>query len=154
MFIHELIHNSLLVTPLIAYIVAQITKTIDYAIVDKRFDWKHLTEDGGMPSAHSATVVALATAAAFEYGLGSAAFAISTVLAIIVMHDAMGVRLESGKQAHAINEIVRSIDDLIINIKNEPVDVNLEKLKEIIGHTPLQVFFGGLVGLIVGLILH
>lgn len=97
-----------------------------------------------MPSGHSATVTALAVTAGMECGLDSPIFAVSTILAIIVMHDAMGVRMEAGKHAKALNELLELFSS---DLENEI------KMKEFLGHTPLQVAFGALLGLVVALIL-
>ncbi|MCQ2148320.1 MAG: divergent PAP2 family protein [Bacteroidales bacterium] len=148
----DIFQNQLIVNAVIAWLTAQVFKIFTYSIKNKKIELIHFLEDGGMPSAHSATVTALATTSAILYGFGSAEFAITAVLAVIVMHDAMGVRLESGRQAHVINEIVENVNSLIENLKNEPIDSNVEKLKELIGHTPIQVFFGLLLGLAIGII--
>lgn len=149
----DIFQNPLLVNAIVAWLCAQVLKVIVYSIRNRKVEIFHIFEDGGMPSGHSATVTALATTSAIIYGFTSSEFAITAVLAVIVMHDAMGVRLESGKQAHIINEIVQNINDLFENLKNEPIEQNVEKLKELIGHTPIQVFFGSLLGLVIGLIL-
>lgn len=144
MHFSDLLDNRLLVNALVAWAAAQLIKTVIYAVVNKTLDFHRLFGDGGMPSGHSATVTAMAVTAAMEYSLSSAAFAISTVVAIIVMHDAMGVRLEAGKHAKAINELLEMFSS----------DTNPEdKLKEFLGHTPLQVCFGALLGLVIALIL-
>lgn len=144
MTLSALLHNSLLINPLLAWIAAQIVKAIVYAVANKSVDWKLLTSDGGMPSGHSATVTALAVTSAMDYGFGSAVFAVSFILAIVVMHDAMGVRLEAGKHAKAINELMAL---MYSDLKPE------EKFKEFLGHTPLQVFFGALLGLGIAVLL-
>ena len=145
MILRDLFQNQLLMSAILSWLVAQVLKTIIYACQTGKLDWSRLFGDGGMPSGHSATVSALATASAFHYGLGSCQFAISTILAIIVMHDAYGVRLESGKQAHAINEIIQLLKQDILN-------PSVEKLKELLGHTPIQVTMGAILGVVVALI--
>lgn len=137
-----LLENHLLLSALLAWSAAQIIKTVIYAIVNRKLDFHRLFGDGGMPSGHSATVTAMAVTAGLEYGVHSAVFAIAAILAIIVMHDAMGVRLEAGKHAQALNEL---LDLFSSDLENDT------KLKEFLGHTPLQVFFGALLGLIIGL---
>lgn len=137
----ELLSNPLLTAPLLAWLAAQVIKTVLYACVNRRLDWSRLFGDGGMPSGHSATVTALAASAALHLGLGSPAFAVSVILAVVVMHDAMGVRLEAGKHARAINELM----SMMLGSDAAPE----EKLKEFLGHTPLQVCFGALLGLVV-----
>lgn len=145
MNITELWHNPLLLCPLISWLVAQVLKTIIHSIDEHRFDITRFLGDGGMPSGHSATVSSLATVCALKYGFGSELFAISTILAIVVMHDAMGVRRESGKQARVLNEIVEYFNSYSMMS-------NVDKLKELLGHTPLQVFFGAVLGVVVTLI--
>ena len=145
MELKDLLNNHLLINAMAAWAAAQIIKTILYAATNKTLDWERLFGDGGMPSGHSATVTALAITAGLEYGLGSAYFALAATLAIIVMHDAMGVRLEAGKHAKALNELLELLSsDLETDIK----------LKELLGHTPMQVIVGAMLGLIVALILQ
>lgn len=146
MQISDLLQNRLIVNSLAAWAAAQIIKTIIYAIAHKELNWERLFGDGGMPSGHSATVTALAVTAGLEYGLSSAAFAISGILAIVVMHDATGVRLEAGKHAKALNELM----DLVISEDLSPDD----KLKELLGHTPLQVLLGAALGFVMALIMR
>ena len=144
MHISDLLQNHLLMNSLLAWAVAQVLKTILYACTHKELDWERLFGDGGMPSGHSATVTALATTAALEYGLASPVFAVAAILAIVVMHDAMGVRLEAGKHAKALNDLMDFVrSDLTAD----------DKLKELLGHTPLQVCFGALLGLVIALLL-
>lgn len=102
----ELLSNPFLLIGLSSWFWAQLIKTIIHAIVTKSIDFTRLIGDGGMPSGHSATVSSLATAAALVYGLGSFEFAMAFIFAIVVCKDAMGVRLETGRQAVIINDIV------------------------------------------------
>lgn len=143
-FFAELVHNHLLVNALSGWAAAQILKTIINAITNRSLDWSRLIGDGGMPSGHSATVCALATTAGLEYGVGSGIFAMAVVLGVIVMHDAMGVRMEAGKHAQALNRLME--------VMNSDRDSE-EKLKELLGHTPLQVLAGGILGIAVALLL-
>lgn len=142
----EIFQNQLLMCPLVSWAVAQILKTIVYFIENKKIDFTRLFGDGGMPSAHSATVASLATSSALTYGFASEIFAVSAIVAVVVMHDAMGIRMESGKQARLLNELVEFL-------KFDSNLTNAEKLKELLGHTPIQVIFGALVGIIVSLIM-
>lgn len=144
MNILQLFHNHLLVNSLLAWAAAQIIKAILYAAVHREINIHRLFGDGGMPSGHSATVTALATTAALEYGLESPVFAITVISGIIVMHDAMGVRREAGKHAEVLNNLIASLSK-----DTPPEDV----LKEFLGHTPLQVCFGALLGFGVALLL-
>lgn len=142
----ELLSNPFLLIGLSSWFWAQLIKTIIHAIVTKSIDFTRLIGDGGMPSGHSATVCAVATSAGILYGLGSFPFAISVIVAIIVMHDAMGVRLETGKQAKLLNEFM----DLFAKLEQPLSDQ--EKLKELVGHTPLQVCMGALLGIATGIL--
>ncbi len=140
----EIVRNRILVTSIVAWLIAQVVKTLLYLAVHRKLDLSRLTGDGGMPSAHSATVTALAVRTLIDEGAGSSIFAVAAILAIVVMHDAMGVRRESGRHAQAINELVDLMDP----------DVKLDvKLKEFIGHTPTQVVAGAIVGCLVALFL-
>ena len=129
MWFRDLISNQFLLTGISSWLWAQVLKTIIHALVTHRLDLSRLVGDGGMPSGHSATVSSFAVAAAFVYGLDSFEFAIAAVLAVIVCKDAMGVRLETGKQAAIINEIVRAFDELS---SGKLTDV---KLKEFVAHS-------------------
>ena len=140
----DLFRNHLLMNALLAWATAQILKFFIYLAVNRTIDWKRLTGDGGMPSGHSATVTALAVTSGLEYSCASPAFAVCVVLAIIVMHDAMGVRREAGRHAKAINELLETLSS-----QQEP-DV---KLKEFLGHTPMQVCCGAVLGFAVAWIL-
>lgn len=141
--IHEIITNQVLISAAIGWCGAEIAKVFTNAIVTKKFDIKRIFGDGGMPSAHSSTVCALSTATAFVCGFDSPIFAISAFFAFITMHDAMGVRQETGKQAQLLNKILEVSD--INELLSE------KKLKELVGHTPLQVFFGGVLGILIGM---
>ena len=143
--LEQLFHNHLLINALLAWTAAQVLKFLIYLAVNRSIDWSRLMGDGGMPSGHSATVTALAVTAGLEYGLDTPVLAVCVVLAIIVMHDAMGVRREAGKHAQAINELLETLN----NTELEP-DV---KLKEFLGHTPMQVCCGALLGLLLAVIL-
>lgn len=144
----SLFQNRMLLSSLYSWAAAQILKTIIYWITNKKLDLHRIVGDGGMPSGHSATVTALATTAAIEYGLDSPVFAIAAILAIVVMHDAMGVRLEAGKHAKIINEM----NEFMHRMVNDDIKVKT-RLKEFVGHTPLQVFFGAILGLVMAIIL-
>lgn len=144
--IQDLFSNRVLLSGLIGWGAAQVLKTIIYALMHHTLDLTRIFGDGGMPSGHSATVCAVATSAGIIYGLDSFPFAISVIVAIIVMHDAMGVRLETGKQAKLLNEFI----DLFAKLEQPLSDQ--EKLKELVGHTPLQVCMGGLLGILTGVL--
>ena len=134
----DLITNPFLLTSVSSWFIAQLLKVIINAIVHKRLIWERLVGDGGMPSGHSATVSSLATFTALACGPHTVQFAIAAIFAIVVCHDAMGVRHETGKQAMLINEIIEILDS---------DDLPEIKLKELVGHTPLQVTAGILIGI-------
>ena len=132
---------------IVSWFVAQVLKTIINFILLGKFQLERMWGDGGMPSAHSATVCAMVIAAARSEGISSAIFAVASVVAIITMHDAMGVRHETGEQAKVLNQMIEEWID--ISEKNAPFLQNMH-LKEMVGHTPLQVMAGMVVGVVVG----
>lgn len=142
----DLLQNEVLMCAVAAWMLAQIMKTLIHLRFTRKFVAERLIGSGGMPSSHSASVCALATAAFFDYGLGSFEFAISLILALVVMYDAMGVRREAGIQARVLNEMM-DVFGRTASMTSE------EKLKEFVGHTPLQVIVGGLLGVILSIIL-
>ena len=144
-FFTELPKNHILIAAVAGWLVAQLLKTIIHMIYTKEFVAERLVGNGGMPSSHSATVCALATATFMEYGSGSFQFAIAAIFAIIVMHDASGVRRETGIQAKVLNDMIQIISDMGSNMSPH------DKLKEFVGHTPLQVMVGAILGIIVAL---
>lgn len=142
----NIFNNYMLVAAILGWLTAQVIKFIIGLIKERKFTLKLLYSSGGMPSSHSATVCALTTAIAFNYGFESAEFAMSFVLAFIVMYDAMGVRRETGEQAKIINQLMEDF------AKGD--NVNMPKhLKELIGHTPPQVFAGGILGIVISVLL-
>lgn len=145
----QIITNSILLAGLLAWVIAQILKALTYLIVNRKFQFERLFGDGGMPSGHSATVTSVAVMTGLQNGFDSGVFAVAAILAIVVMHDAMGVRRETGKQAKAINEM----QDFINKMSGKEL-TDEEKLKEFVGHTPLQVVMGAILGLAVGIVIH
>ena len=141
--------NPILTVALLAWFVAQVLKTLINFILLGKFQLERMWGDGGMPSAHSATVCAMVIATARSEGFGSAIFAVASVVAIITMHDAMGVRRETGEQAKVLNRMLEQWIE--VTEKNSPFLQNMH-LKEMVGHTPLQVMAGFAVGCIVGLL--
>lgn len=142
---NTLFDNRILVASFLAWAVAQVSKTIYELFRQRKLNLNRLVSSGGMPSSHSALVTGLATAAGRVDGVGSAVFAIAVVLASIVMYDAAGVRRAVSIQARILNQM---IDEAF---QGHPIAE--ERLRELIGHTPVQVFVGGLVGIAVGLLL-
>lgn len=145
-FFQELFNNAVFVAAAAGWIVAQILKTLIHLFFTKKFVAERLVGSGGMPSSHSATVCALATASNIVYGTSSSEFAISLILAIIVMYDAMGVRRETGIQAKLLNDMIQAFADM----GHRKLSAN-EKLKEFVGHTPLQVLVGALLGIAIAI---
>ena len=139
--------NPILTVALLAWFVAQVLKTLINFILLGKYQLERMWGDGGMPSAHSATVCAMVIATARSEGLSSAIFAVAAVVAIITMHDAMGVRRETGEQAKVLNKMIEQWID--VTEKNAPFLQNMH-LKEMVGHTPLQVLAGFVVGCVVG----
>lgn len=140
--------NQVLVSAAVGWLVAQFIKTLIDIWYNKSFSPDRLWGSGGMPSSHSATVCALATSSAFKYGLGGYEFAVSFIFALVVMYDAMGVRRETGKQAKLLNMILDN------NIFSDDFEHFGEKLKEFVGHTPLQVFMGAILGVLISFIME
>ena len=145
----EIFQNKIIITAVIGWASAQILKTITHLIIHHKFVWERLLGDGGMPSAHSATVCGLAGATFFQCGPASPEFAIAMILAIIVMHDASGVRLETGKQAVLLNKMMESF----IRLGDTTITPG-ERLKEFVGHTKSQVCMGGLLGILVAVLVN
>ena len=144
----ELVTNPFLLTGVTSWLIAQVAKTIIHALLNKKLDMSRLFGDGGMPSGHSATVVSMATISALVYGAGSFQFALAAIFAIIVCHDATGVRLETGKQAIIINEMIEIFEEL-----KAPLETEI-KLKEFVGHSPVQVLAGMLLGAVNAFVMH
>ena len=145
-FLQELVHNEILMSAGLSWGLAQVIKTIIHMIINKEFVAERLIGSGGMPSCHSATVCALTTSVIINEGINSPFFAIAAILSIIVMYDAMGVRRETGIQARVLNELTEVIEKMGSDLSND------EKLKEFVGHTPIQVFVGAVLGIIIALI--
>jgi hypothetical protein len=140
----EILSNQLIAVPLFACILAQIIKVSVDTFRNGKFSFRYLVSTGGMPSSHSALVGSLATGVGLKLGWSSAEFAIASLFAGIVMYDAAGVRQAAGKQAKILNQIM---DEFL-----EHEDFNEERLKELLGHTPVQVFVGLLLGIVCSVI--
>ena len=147
-FLLGILTNRFFIVSVSSWFVAQFLKTVIYAVENRKWDWSRLFGDGGMPSGHSATVSSLAMLSALTFGTESFQFAVTSILAIIVCHDAMGVRLETGKQAVKINEILE-VFELI-----HPDKISEANLKEFVGHTPVQVMAGILLGIANACVMH
>ena len=148
----DILHNEIIIVSVASLIVAQIIKVLSNLIIHKEWSLERLLSDGGMPSAHSAIVTAAALMVGITKGFSSPIFGLSFILAIIVMHDASGVRYEAGKHASTIMEIVDIFNEYIDYISEFDRKIRAEKLKTLVGHTKLQVFFGMITGICVVLI--
>lgn len=139
-----LLFNPVLLSAIIAWLLAQIIKVLGEYITLSRWNWVLLFQAGGMPSSHSAMVSAAALSIGLYVGFDQPVFAISSILAMIVIYDATGIRRETGRQAVLINTM---IEDLA---KGKLAQV--DRLKEVLGHTPGEAVLGTLLGLVIGLI--
>ena len=139
--------ESVLITSVISWFVAQVIKVITSLIQNKRFDFRRFVGSGGMPSSHAAFVTSLAAAVGLTEGFGSTDFAVSTVFALVVMYDAAGVRRAAGQQARILNKLVEKWE------KSDFSDTD-KHLKELLGHTPKEVFVGALLGITIALLRH
>ncbi len=144
--INDLLSNTILITGAVAWVSAQIIKMVLFVIVNRTVDISRLFGDGGMPSSHSATVTSVALSVGLVEGFDTPVFAVAFFLAVIVMHDAMGVRRETGKQAKVINDMIALVYDEGISPE--------EKLKEFVGHSPSQVVAGFALGVIIALLMQ
>lgn len=138
--------NPPLVLAVLALVTVQIMKFAITLIVKRRVDFQRLTGTGGMPSSHAASVAALATTVGLQEGWNSPIFGVAAFFSMIVMYDAAGIRRAAGRQARVLN---RMIDDL----KAHHV-IGGERLIELLGHTPLEVFAGTAYGIALALVLH
>ena len=137
--LQEIIRNTPIIAGITAWFIAQFIKVILTFHYEKRFAIERMWGSGGMPSSHSALVCALTVCVGKSAGFNSAVFAVATVLSFIVMYDATGVRRETGIQAIAINQLFKHT-----GLKWD------DQLKELIGHSPIQVFAGAVLGIVVG----
>ncbi len=140
-----LFNNHILRVSILAWFVAQVLKVVITLLKEKRMDFTRFIGSGGMPSSHSAFVVSLATSVGLKYGWDSTYFAISAVFTLIVMYDAAGVRRATGKQAMVLNKIINEI--------HQYKEIKQERLKELIGHTPIEVLAGALLGALISYLL-
>lgn len=145
-FFSQILHNQILLTAIVSWALAQLIKIGIELIRTHRINWQLIFATGGMPSSHSSLVVALATATGLRQGFDSPLFAIATVLAFVVLYDAQGIRRQAGNQARIINRMLQ-------NVENAGIKVD-KNLKELLGHTPIQVIGGTILGIIVALIMN
>ena len=145
-YISDFSKNNIFWTAAAAWLIAQTIKVAIGVIKEKRFNFKWFVGTGGMPSSHTAAASALATSVGITYGFDSGLFAIAVTFALVVMFDAQGVRHSSGRQAALLNKM---LDDIYWKKKLDD-----EKLKELLGHTPVQVWAGAIIGILVPLLLY
>lgn len=138
------LQNKYIYIPFLLWFGIQTFKVIYDLVTTHKFNFKRIMGAGGMPSSHSAVVVGLATLIGKYQGVGTPIFAVSLILAFVVMYDAAGVRRAAGKQAKLLNKLIETPGLTTVQVS--------EKLVEVLGHTPLQVIVGALIGLVVGLI--
>ncbi len=140
--LEDIVTNRALTLPIFSWFLAQLIKFIQYFVQHRVVDFRKFVSSGGMPSSHSAISVCLSTVLGIQYGFDSGLFALSVVLAFIVMADAAGVRRAAGKQAEVLNKLVYHSEE-----------IKLEKeLKVLLGHTPIQVFSGAALGILIGVV--
>jgi acid phosphatase family membrane protein YuiD len=148
-FFVELFTNEVLIVPIVAWLIAQVLKTLINSLVNGKLTLERMVGDGGMPSAHTATVVSLMLMCGFTEGWGSTLFALSAVFAVVVMHDATGVRQETGKQAVVILDMIKVMQEYFWEKDSA---AKAEKLKIFVGHSKWQVFCGMILGVIIVLV--
>lgn len=141
-YLNEIVHNKFVYIPVLLWFFIQTFKVVSELIINKKLNIKRIVGAGGMPSSHSAIVCSLAVLIGKEYGFGSGIFAMALVFAFIVMYDAAGVRRAAGKQATILNKILETPGLTTGEVQ--------EKLIEALGHTPVQVFVGAILGIVVG----
>ncbi|MCH5184695.1 MAG: divergent PAP2 family protein [Oscillospiraceae bacterium] len=146
-YISEFFSNRIMWTGALGWITAQVLKAIFVLICEKKFDFKRLVGSGGMPSSHSSFVMSLSTAIGLEEGFDSTYFAIAIVISFITMYDAAGVRRAAGLQAKTLNMIMEEFS------KGEILTAEI-KLKELLGHTPVEVIAGAILGIVIAIIRH
>lgn len=134
---------KILLICVVAWVISQLAKVVIGRIKEKRIDWSYFVSTGGMPSAHSATVCALAMGTGLFYGFSSISFDIATIFALIVMYDAAGVRRAVSRQAIILNRISKELRE------HYPRDHVEREMRELWGHTPFQVFVGAAIGIVV-----
>ncbi len=137
----NLFHNLVLIIPACVWVVAQLVKMIIALTKGDGLDWSYMVSSGGMPSAHSAVVSALATSLAMIEGLGSPSFGIAVILAMIVMYDSAGVRQSVSQQSMVLNRIVSEL-----KLRQPLIKIEAD-LRELVGHTPFQVIAGSALGI-------
>ncbi len=154
-FVEAILQNRVLLCAILGWFCAQVLKTILHMILTGKFNGERLWGAGGMPSAHSAMVCALTVSAARFEGISSPVFALAVMFAFVTMYDAMGVRREAGVHARLLNKYLNQLETQNADLDGDGIpDRQVEEidLKEFIGHTPLEVLGGVLLGILVGVL--
>ncbi len=146
-FFRGIASNEIFISAAVGWLTAQILKTIIHTALTRSFVAERMVGSGGMPSSHSSTVCALAASTCLQYGSASFEFAIAAFFAIVVMYDAIGVRRETGIQAKVLNEMIELFSHMGKGVSME------DKLKEFVGHTPLQVLAGAILGILIAFVI-
>ncbi len=149
-FIEEFFNNRIIIAALLGWFIAQVLKIVLVLITTKKLDWERLFGAGGMPSAHSAMVTAMTIQIAEQCGVGSVEFAIALVFALITIYDALGVRRQAGEHAKMLNRVAYQLEQENQNNDNN-ILVKFDELKELLGHTPLEVLGGVVLGILISL---
>ena len=135
--------NSILFTAFLGWFIAQLLKMIFVLMHDSKLDWTRMIGSGGMPSSHSAFVTSLAMSVGLKDGFYSTTFAIAVVFAMVVMYDAAGIRRAAGQQAQILNRLIEQWNNS---------ETREKQLKELLGHTPVEVFAGAVLGVIIAIL--
>lgn len=147
MWFREILTNEILIAAIFGWFSAQVIKFLAVLIEEKRINFERLVGSGGMPSSHTSFVTSLSASVALNEGLSSTFFAVCVVFSLIVMYDASGVRRAAGEQAAILNKLVE-------NFGHERLEVTGERLKELLGHTHLEVVAGAFLGIAVAFVVH
>ena len=141
----KIFDNEILACAFVSWLIAQVLKGLINWRIMHRFDWKRIFGMGGMPSSHTAFFIAVVMMVGFREGLNSTSFALAFAVATVVIYDAMGVRYQTGQQSKVINQILR---EMLLEGKK----LTEERMQELVGHTPLEVLFGAIIGVFVPII--
>ncbi len=147
-YLKDIVTNHIIIVPIIAWAISQITKVFTYAIVNRKFDITRILADGGMPSAHAATITAAATMCGLVAGFDSVVFGLSAVVVVVVLRDAVGVRRETAKNARKLREVAERVNEKLPD--GEKIETG--KIKLTGGHTTPEVVAGVIVGIIVAIL--
>ncbi len=145
--IQAILNNKILLVGIIAWFVAQGYKVLTTLISERRFDFERVMGSGGMPSSHTASIVGVTFAIGESLGYDHPMFALALLVSFIVMYDAANVRMAAGRQAKVLNKLVKELSEDFTQISNN------EELRELLGHTYLEVLIGALLGMVIGILM-